>query len=328
MSQSKSMDSSIPCRYQSLGIALAAYRPDPRIFAEQLKSIQSQTFRNWKCWITLDSPLTPLQGEPTLAPFFEDSRFIWSENAARLGHKKNFEHAMNLAAADPNVDAIGCSDQDDVWYSNKLGRCLAQLEKSGPLSLVHSDMHVLNADGSIGSETAWEIENRGVHNATLETLLIRNVVAGCSMLLDASLVRKFPKIPDEFEFHDHWYAVVASAHGGAHPIYEPLYAYRQHHGNVVGVSPFQGFFFVPKAARSLGQILTKLRKGSQQSTRMSQAALRELSHSTRGLAQQLGAHQGAGIQRGLRLLILALHSRQIDPPLARASLARGLGAIL
>ena len=49
------------------------------------------------------------------------------------------------------------------------------------------------------------------------------------------------KIPAEFEYHDHWLAVVASVHGGVHAVHEPLVRYRQHGGNVVGVTPYPGF---------------------------------------------------------------------------------------
>ncbi len=313
-----------------VGIALAAYNPPPAVFAEQLKSIQIQTHTDWICWITLDSSLSPLKDDPSLRPYFEDSRFQWSENAIRLGHKKNFEHAMNLAAADASIQAIACSDQDDIWYPTKLQRCVEELSKIGPNALVHTDMHVLNSDGTTANQTAWEIEKRGVHNATVETLLIRNVVAGCAMLIDANLVRKWPTIPDAFEYHDHWYAVVAAAHTGAHPIYEPLYAYRQHGGNVVGVSPFLGVLNIPKEKRSPIEILKKLRRGSEHSLALSRSVFDHKLLIGPTMQLQLGAldPRSPRFIRGLKILFLAIRSYGKDLPLLRAALARGLGSIL
>jgi hypothetical protein len=319
---------STPWEIKRIGIALAAYAPPLDVFAEQLSSIQEQTFTQWTCWITLDSPLDPLRKEPKLAPFFKDPRFIWSENPTRLGHKKNFERSMNLAAADSSVDAIACSDQDDLWYPRKLHRCVEELQRIGPNSLVHSDMHVLNADGTIAARTGWQLEHRGVHNASVETLLIRNVVAGCAMLIDANLVRNYPTIPDAFDYHDHWYAITAAAHCGAHPIYEPLYAYRQHGGNVAGLSEFRGLFRSKSLNASCASLIKETIKRSRKSLMMTQALVH--AQICKHDAEKLGAHQltKSKVSRGLAMILLAARSYKNDLPLLRASIARGVGTIL
>lgn len=305
-----------------IGIALAAYQPDPTIFLEQLNSIQNQDFKNWICVITCDSPLQPLTADPRFKPLLEDRRFQWVENEVRLGHKKNFEKAIQKVASLQQVTAIACSDQDDIWYPNKLSKGAEALDRQGKLGLVHSDMHILNGTGIL-PKTAWQIERRGINNTRPAHLLVRNIVAGCSMLFDAELARRFPKIPEEAEFHDHWYALVASYYGGIGAIDQPLYAYRQHGGNEVGVSPFVGTFTLPKQSTP-ASILQKCRNGWTKSFRLAQAAERAGLPLTEWEKSVFLRRSDWG--RGL--LCLGVSQLKTDPPLARACLARGLGKML
>jgi hypothetical protein len=304
-----------------IGIGLAAYRPDPAILAEQLASIAAQTYPSWACVITLDSPLAELRDQSALKPFFTDPRFHWHENAERRGHKKNFEAAIQ-AAVRLGVRAVGCSDQDDIWYPEKLAVCADALAEAGPLALVHADMHVLRG-GKTEERTAWEVERRGVDHVAPAHLLIRNVVAGCSMLMDAELARRYPVIPEGAQYHDHWYALAASFHGGVHAIRRPLMAYRQHGGNVVGVSPFQGIFALPPGSTP-GSLLEKCRSAYARSRDLAaaaQAAGMPLGPRERRLFLEEGDH-------GVRLLGLAFHTALKEPALTRASLARAAGKLL
>lgn len=304
-----------------IGIALAAYQPEIGVFAEQLASLQGQTYPYWFCVIQLDSPLAPLRAEPRLEPYFADERFVWRENPGRLGHKKNFEAAIQATLARA-PRWIACCDQDDVWYPQKLAREAAELAKLPPLALVHCDMHELKANAS--SRTVWQIERRGVQNARPEHLLVRNVVAGCAMLMDAELARRFPVIPEAFEYHDHWYAVVAACLGGVHAIREPLFAYRQHGGNVVGVTEFPGLTAPPPghARWTPALFASKCRATWLKSLERAQAAMQA------GLDLPPAAQALFGGATSLRLLGMAASNLRADPALARAAIARAFGKLL
>jgi hypothetical protein len=184
------------------------------------------------CVITFDSPMAEARAHPMIRPFADDPRFEWIENPARLGARDNFGRAIQTVLG-RGVDAIACADQDDRWYPDKLATQAAVLAAAPPLSIVHCDMHLLR-DGAVAPKTAWRFEGRNVRNCEPRHVLIRNLVSGCSALMDAELPRRFPHIPDEAPFHDYWYALVASALGGIHSIERPLMAYRQHGANVVG----------------------------------------------------------------------------------------------
>jgi hypothetical protein len=218
---------------------MAVYRPELTAFREQLASIRDQTYTNWFCVLTADSPLSEITSAREITEFVSDPRFHWYENEKRLGFKGNFAHAI-ARAANEGASAIACSDQDDIWYSNKLELLVHALVGKPRLSLVHGDMDVLR-DGEKLLRSAWDIERRGIGNTSPSSLFLRNTVTGAAMLMDAELARLYPEVPNEIEYHDHFYALMASFHGGIYPVNERVHAYRQHTGNVLGVMPYRGF---------------------------------------------------------------------------------------
>ncbi len=223
-----------------VGIALAMYNPELISFREQLVSIREQSHSNWFCVITADSPLAPLSTSREVGEFFNDPRFEWHENAVRRGHRENFARAIELCVAG-GARFIACADQDDVWYSNKISELVSTIEDKPLLSVVHADMDVL-VDGKKIAKSAWELERRSADRVDPTSLLVRNVVTGASMIMDAELARRYPAIPAGAVFHDHWYAILASFHGGVYALHKRLHAYRQHTENVVGIRPYRGFF--------------------------------------------------------------------------------------
>lgn len=226
-----------------VGIALAAYEPPIEFFREQLSSIAAQSYAEWFCVIGIDGDARRLMAEPKLAPFVGDSRFVWSPNPERLGHRRNFERTI-ARAAELGAELIACADQDDIWHPEKIARLVASIAEAGPLSLVHSDMQMLRGE-RIEHESVWRASKQGVEHDRLDEILVANVVNGCTMLFDAELARRYPVIPASFGFHDHWFAAVASAHGGIHRVDEALMQYRQHGANVVGASEFDWRVRVP-----------------------------------------------------------------------------------
>lgn len=307
-----------------IGIALAAFQPNPEFFLKQLESIKSQTFTDWECWIGFDSPLKPIREDARFERFFQDKRFHWDENAKNLGHLKNFEHAIQSVLT-LGVDSIACSDQDDIWYPEKLELSLEELKATGKLGLVFCDMYLMDSLGADSGKTAWEVEKRGVDHCGTFDFLIRNVVPGTGMLMDAQLAKRFPVIPPEAGFHDRWYPLIASRFGKVVPLRKPLYSYRIHAENVAGATPFKGLF-----VRSQNQ----------------KAGLKGIVEKCVGVWQESHALAQTAEQKGISLsvfqkaafiwpwdfgLVLGLYGflRVLDDPaLARASWARAVGKFL
>jgi len=307
-----------------IGIALAAYKPDLGHFFEQLTSIRSQSWSNWICCICLDSSLSPIREDSRFNPFFEDPRFHWVENPIQLGHLKNFEKAIQAVVAQ-GATAVACCDQDDIWFPEKLEISAQELEQVGPLGLVFCDMKLMDASGKISERTAWEVERRGVDQHGTFDLLVRNVIPGTGMLMDAELAKKFPIIPPKALYHDHWYPLVASRIGKIDPIRQPLYAYRIHGVNVAGVSPYTGLFSRKANESGLKKgLVGKCREVWTRSFEFAQAA------EAMGLGLT-GLERVAFLRKwdlGLLLWARGLLVLWKDPALTRACWARAIGKVL
>lgn len=234
-----------------IGIALALFQPSLDHLYRQLTSILNQTDPHWICLISGDSPLSFLGEDHQFSTFLHDSRFFWQENSVPLGIKENFLKASKFLFK-KKVWAIAFADQDDDWFPEKLAIARKALEGKKPLSLVHCDMIPFQLDEQCHLEwthagerksTTWVIERRGVHHVKPAHFLVRNVVAGAGLLMDARLVSLFPSIPSSFLYHDHWFAFLAACYGGVFALPVPLYGYRIHLQNTLGVSPFRGIFY-------------------------------------------------------------------------------------
>ena len=219
---------------RTVGIALAAYQPNPVWLAEQLASIAAQTYTEWICVITLDSPAEEIRSSLDLAPFVHDARFVWVENPERLGLRLNFQKATQLLL-ERDVDLIAFSDQDDVWLPEKLAESVAGIRVHGPLSMVYCDAFLL-VDGVTRPDRLhdYTIKTRG--NMSMAEWIIQPQVSGFCEVFDAALARLHPTVPVESPHHDNWYSLVAAAYGGVHRIDKPLALYRQHAGNTIGIT--------------------------------------------------------------------------------------------
>jgi hypothetical protein len=231
----------------SVGIALAAYQPNPAWLAEQLASLVAQTHTDWHCVITLDSPLQDIQNAPVLQPYLNDDRFTWIENGERLGARRNFEKAIHLTAQ-RGVDLISFADQDDIWLPEKISESIKAITVSGPMTLVATDAYLFSGD-NVMSQTVDALHRITNIRKSLEEIIIYPSVTGFTVLLDAQLVLRHPQIPVPMRYHDHWFSVVATAYKGVFRCALPLALYRQHEGNTVGISSIRnelGLGAVPK----------------------------------------------------------------------------------
>ena len=305
-----------PC---TVGIALAAYQPNPVWLAEQLASIATQTHTEWICMITLDSPMEEIRSSSDLAPFMHDPRFVWVENPERLGLRSNFQKATQLLL-ERGVDLIAFSDQDDVWLPEKIAESVAAIKAHGPLSMVYCDAYLL-VDGAPRPEQLHEYTIKTHGNMSIAERIIQPQVSGFCEVFDASLARLHPTIPVESPDHDHWYSLVAAAYGGAHRIDKPLARYRQHAGNTIGITSV-------RAAQGWG-ITKQLKRYT---------SLRENAHLRAGIARRVGLdlpmpRGSAALYRrsaGWFLVLLAVMGRRLfsDQPLAANAYRKAWGLLL
>lgn len=233
-----------PWKPRTVAIALAAYQPNPIWFAEQLESISAQTYSEWICIVTLDSPLLDIQDHPRIKPFLDDDRFSWIENEERLGARKNFEKVIALAT-EKDVDLIAFSDQDDIWLPEKISEGVAAITMSGPMSVVASDSYIFNEDRVL-SETIYSFIPIMKAKPTIEEIIIQPILTGFTMIVDSELTKRHPSIPEPLRHHDHWFSLVGAAYRGVTRINKPLAFYRQHESNVTGIRAIRTAFGLPQ----------------------------------------------------------------------------------
>jgi glycosyltransferase involved in cell wall biosynthesis len=240
-------------------ILLAAYNGE-KYLSEQIQSIQAQTISNWTLLVRDDGSN-------------DNSRDIIEEFAARdkrirlvddeldgWGTTKNFAALMQVALAE-GADAIFFSDQDDIWLPHKISRQLQFLQEMerqygpGMPLLCYSDLEVVdqNLHQIHPSFMRYEKLTHESHNP-IHVLLTQNLVSGCTVVINRSLLEFATPIPDEINLHDWWLAVCAAACGRIGYIDEPLLQYRQHSTNQIGAITLDRLVNLSAARKRLSTI--------------------------------------------------------------------------
>lgn len=315
-------------KVEKVGVAMAVFNPDTQLFLNQIRSLKNQTFENWHCVATFDSPIKTIFEDAQLKAELDDPRFQLVENQVRKGATRNFQEAL-MQVQWIDCDAVAFCDQDDEWYPEKLAHLVDALNRCPEGSLVHCDMKVVSVGSSPGSrsvvkaESAWRHEDRQVDDQARFHFLIRNCVTGAASLMDIRLAKSFAEIPLSFQFHDHWYALVASCHGGVYPLKEVLYNYVQHGRNAVGVVPFKGIFYRPP-----GLTLAEMRERAVAAWLETVDMAKDLE--SQGLSSHLSTilKDKSSVRTGFLLILVGLLHLRADSPLSRSCLIKGIGGIL
>ena len=212
----------------TVAIAMATYNPKPALFQAQLDSIRAQTMHDWRLVVSDESDDDAAHARVHAA--VAGDRRIRVIHGERLGFVGNFERA--LAELDRRSPYFALSDQDDVWYPEKLARLTAAIERDGT-ALAYGGMRITSETGAVIDESFFSWRQR--HGETTEELLLVNTVTGCAALARMSLIQHILPIPRYAgAFHDMWIALVASRKGGIAYIEGPLQDYVQHSSNVQG----------------------------------------------------------------------------------------------
>lgn len=176
---------------------------------------------------------------------------ILPSNNKQLGILANFSLILKHTSA----NYVFLCDQDDIWFPEKveiLIKKMTYLEqiygKNIPL-LVFSDMKIVNQELAILSHSGMKYQ--GFHPDKFNTFkkaLLQNIVPGCSMVVNQSLLKLALPIPQEAIMHDWWLVLVASAFGKISYINKPLFYYRQHPNNSIGASVWNIASIISKIA--------------------------------------------------------------------------------
>ncbi|MEE2906869.1 MAG: glycosyltransferase family 2 protein [Planctomycetota bacterium] len=231
---------------------------------EQLASIEAQTLQPDELVVGDDASQDATFG--ILQTFARHSNFPVhiARHEPALGVVDNFEVTLSRARG----RYVALSDQDDTWLPDRLERSVADVKAaegdgSRPV-LVHSDLLLVNAEGQGTGQRFMATRGLDGHiDDPLGVLLRHNLVTGCTVTCNQSLIQKARPFPERLVMHDWWLALVAAALGEVRVLDEPTVRYRQHGGNQVGAPPLIGMAGLrrvlpgPAARRALADVLSQ-----------------------------------------------------------------------
>jgi len=263
---------------ERVDIVMATYNGMPYI-REQLQSILWQDYQQFRLLIHDDGSTDGTVEEiRKVAERYPDKVFFIEDGITFKDAKKNFEHLLKMTDA----EYIFLADQDDVWLPSKV-RVMVQeieeLEKSQgentPI-LVFSDYTLINDSNYVLAKSIkdlWNIDPLNPKTVTLELLLSRSIMPGCSIgfnraLLDASL-----PIPEDAVMHDGWLLLVAAGLGLIKYVPYVLILYRKHSSNLVGVKSETCWIRVRRVFAKPIAVIKAFEKDGQASIRQANAFL-------------------------------------------------------
>jgi len=143
-------------------------------------------------------------------------------NDKRLGYGQNFGKALSLCGG----DLIFISDQDDVWFPNKVEEIINIVEKNPDKYLFMNDTII--TDGNLNSSGITKLQQiKAARNNT------KSFVQGsCSAVRKEFLKLALP-IPDIYKSHDNWLSELALALD-LKCLYPEALQYYRIHGNNTG----------------------------------------------------------------------------------------------
>lgn len=161
-------------------------------------------------------------------------------NEKNLGSTKNFERAISRCSG----DLIFLSDQDDVWFAEKLSRVEEAFAGETDPALVFSDAELTGENLNPLGKKLWDFtfppqkQKSALSGKIFEVLLNQNIVTGATIAFRSEFQKTFTPIPENVPnlIHDGWIALAIAARAKIEFINAPLMKYRQHTNQQLGIN--------------------------------------------------------------------------------------------
>jgi len=202
-----------------ISIAMATYN-GAKYLREQLDSFVAQTRLPDELVITddcsTDNTIEIIQAFAATAPF----AVRWEQNEKNHGYTGNFNHALMKTTG----DLVFLSDQDDVWFPEKLA-IMERYALDNPTALVMMNDAALTdaALNDTGLTKQGQIASAGLDQSAF--------VMGCCAVVRRELLDICLPIPAQFNGHDGWIVKLAEGVGRKHVVPDVLQWYRRHEAN-------------------------------------------------------------------------------------------------
>lgn len=210
---------------------------------EMLKSLADQTYKDFTCYIHDDGST---DGTMDVVKKFisEHEKTDSKTNFVILEHEPLFSARDNFLWMLKSVDAdyYMFTDQDDVWVDDKIEVTLKKMKETQTkypndrYYCIFSDLYVVDENLNMIDESFYRYIKRNPYDRRYQRILVNNMVAGCTMLINKGLRDLAIRPVDQtlLEMHDSYIAAIASIMGQLVYIDRPQLYYRQHYDNVRG----------------------------------------------------------------------------------------------
>ncbi len=219
-----------------IDILLAAFNGE-KFIKEQIDSILNQTCRDWQLLIRDDgSTDATVQIIKSYTGKFPDKIWLIEDNLGNLGTGHNFGRLLEQAES----EYIMFSDQDDFWLPEKIELTLNKMKEAERLNpgeplLVFTDLKIVDENLNLIADSLWSYHKINPQEGSrLENLVFRDIVTGCTIMINKKLREISVPIPDFSRLHDWWITLKAAKYGKIFILPQATILYRQHSANVSG----------------------------------------------------------------------------------------------
>ena len=204
--------------------------------SQQLSSILSQTSLPDEMVVcddcSSDDTVSILEAFAATAPFV----VCIHRNVERLKSAQNFAKCFSFCSG----DVIVITDQDDVWFPDRIANTRAAFANDPALTFTFSDALLIDDHGNDLGRTLYDslqtVQRDRKHyergTCLLQVIMRCGAIYGCTMAFRANLLSLILPIPEMWG-HDGWVSVVLSAVGPSRRL-SPVTHYRQHAGQFAG----------------------------------------------------------------------------------------------
>lgn len=202
-----------------ISIAMATYNGAPYIL-EQLHSFVDQTLLPDELIITDDCSTD--KTEEIVREFARTAPFkvIFHRNEKNLGYCGNF----NAALMKTTGDLVFLSDQDDVWFPEKIETMVRLADDNPEMLVLMNDTELTDGElNSVGLTKLGQIRSAG--------LTLNSYVMGCCCAVRRELLDICMPIPEGFRAHDNWIVDFAQGLDAKLVNKTVLQYYRRHESN-------------------------------------------------------------------------------------------------
>ena len=208
---------------KTVSVVMCTYNGE-KYLREQMDSILAQTYPIHEIIVcddcSTDGTMNILQEYATKFPFIKVHRNTRNKGCNQIFHDIFYQVSKK-------VDYIAISDQDDIWFPEKIGKLVQLIEKEEGYNLCFSDI--------ISSPTYSRQQTKDYLPLpfTAESLFFRDNIPGHAMLIKRTFIENLKPWSGMTFYYDWWLAMNAALTDSIIKCKEPLSWHRIHSASVI-----------------------------------------------------------------------------------------------